>query len=224
MTHTIDFLPAGYHQRRQLDLKKRWRQGLLLVFASLIALGTVQQRHSQARLVAERDRLRLQADAMAAQLGNAEALRQEILDLDASAALLARLQLRPAGTRVLQAIAQSLPAFVSLKEIRTSHERTASRTPASAADRAAKPKDVPAAGGTPQAADLAKLMEQQRESSLVVSLAGIAPDDVAVSAYLAALRRTQLFDDVQLLYTDLHVYREERLRRFGLRLKVRRLL
>ncbi len=55
----------------------------------------------------------------------------------------------------------------------------------------------------------------------MLTLSGIAPDDLAISKYLVALRETKLFERVTLAFTGQHQVRDENWRNFQIKLQVR---
>lgn len=155
---------------------------------------------------------------MTAQLENPESLRKQIQELDARANLLTFLQVRVPPTRVLAALTNPLPPFVTLNEVSLKNETVTVLAVPGELPPAAAAKTVT----NPHQADLQRLVDQAKSSELVVTVSGIAPDDVAIARYLAALQDQKLFREVKLLYTDEHTLLEHPRRRFGLRLTLRR--
>lgn len=223
MIPSIDFLPIEYRQARKLRQKRLWQRGVAVALVVLLALGVVGQRQRRATLVANRDRLRDQSAKMLTQLGAPDALRRQIQTSELRANLVSRLRVRPAPTRLLAAVANSRPPSVSLTSLRLTTEplhsrRSNSETPAIAS--------VPAPDANrqkpPEVKDLDQLRTQDEKQGLFLLLDGLAADDVSVSQYLARLEQTGLFDDLHLIYTDRYRHGDTDLRRFAIRVQVRR--
>ena len=219
MIQTIDFLPTSYHQKRQAHQKTLWRRGVFFVFMALIAAGAFGQWQSRLRLQTTRDGLRKQVADMTIQLAGRDALERKIEQLDCQADLIACLRVRTRPTHVLAAVVSSLPKFVTLTELRAAYDANASSAlRPSPTDQ----QQTEAAQKSAAQIDLDRLKEDARQNSLFVTLAGIAPDDVAIAHYLVTLQETNTFDDVQLRYTDQYSLRDHSLREFEIRLRVRK--
>jgi Tfp pilus assembly protein PilN len=212
----IDFLPASYQQRRERGRKRVWRRGVFLVLLGLLMLGGLKQRQTRLELVRERDELRRRGADMLAQLGSADALRSQVRALDTRAELIGRLSVRTPPTRLLAEIAAALPEFVTLTEVRLGHERLATNVSTTAENNGSPPAEP-----SPVEKDVAQLREQAETQAIVVTVHGVAPDDLAVSKYLAALQETGSFDEVRLQFADQHTYRDHPLRSFAVQLRVR---
>lgn len=224
LNQNIDFLPASYKQTRHRNQRKVLRRSALVVFLALIVAGTIGQRHSRTLLERRRNELKSNAERMIAQLGSPETLKQDIARFDAQANLLTYLRLRVPPTRLMSTITNSLPLHVTLTEFYMKFEnvpvvaapagRQAPGQDAAAAAQAAKDKP-------PIERDLADLQKAASDMMLVVSINGIAPHDTAIAQYLAELQRTGIFSHVTLLYTDQYEIEDWKMRRFGIRLRVR---
>ena len=157
---------------------------------------------------------------MTEKLNGAEDLCRKIDHLDAQADLVSHLRLRTTNTRILAAVTNSLPKFVTLTELRSYHDKiAASRTSNETNDQndANITEEQPA-----KRLDLEQLRREEEENALFVTFSGIALDDVAIAKFLVALTETNTFDDVQLRFTDQHVFRDHQLRNFGTRLRVKK--
>lgn len=218
----IDFLPASYHQAQERRRIKMWRGTIVGIALLLSLLGSAQQYYRHLELAATRDTLEQQVLDSFAQLQGGDAKRRQIDNLEAQANLVTLLRLRVAPTRLLSATVECLPEFVSLIEFRVERGRTS--TASSKRSRTGRPKAAGSADEEKSAAqlDLEQLLSERSQTTLCVTLTGIAPDDLSVSHYLAALEATGLFDSVQPLYTDETEYRELPMRVFSVRLTVRR--
>lgn len=218
MPPQIDFLPKSYHDRRQRRHRSLWRQGMLSIVALLVVAGVWGQKQRLKRLDQDRIQLLAQAQAMQSQTSEAAALRREIEQLDARANVRALVRLRVPATRILAAVTESLPAFVALAELRTAWEPD--QPPA---QRSTKGAAAASAGGSrPAASELELLRQELVQNRLTVSLVGTAPDDVAIAAFLTALGRSSVFEEVRLVYAVEEHERGYSRRRFDIKLRVRR--
>ena len=219
MVQDIDFLPLSYKHDRQRRQKRISRRITLVVFLALIVAGTIQQRKTQSRLQARSVVLKTEAGRLVAQIGNPQPTRDEIRRLDVRAELITRLRLCVSPTRVLQAVASSLPQYVSLTRCNLVQADVAHRN---AREKPKSSNTPPPNSKSPGERDLEKLIEEAQKTAIVVTLEGLAPDDMAVSAYLGALQKTNLFDEIHLAYSDRTSYGEHILRGFRATLRVRR--
>jgi hypothetical protein len=222
MVPQVDFLPATYHQQRRRKQTTLWRRMMVFFFLALAMLGTWQQRKLQRKLEARRDELKSRAEGLEQSLPLDTELEQRLRDLDVQTQLLTQLSVRVPTTRVLAALTNALPEFVSLNECQTeigaveglppTNMRVSPRSTASGANQSpASPFD----------ADVAELRLAKDHSALLITLHGLAPDDFAISRYLVLLRETKLFERSTLVYSGQHRLRDESLRCFQLRLQVK---
>jgi hypothetical protein len=210
----IDFLPADVHVRRVRQHARRWRWAVAAAFVVLTLVGLAGNRVQHARLASARDRLKPQANAVAALDVQMAALRQEIELLGLQADLRGALRLQPATTVLVAAVTTALPDRVALTELRVTDDRSAAAS--------LPPVPPEKASATPPARlDLERLGAERRVARRIVTVRGLAPDDAAVSDYLEALRHSGPFTDVRLLFTDRHERRGNELRSFSLELRVR---
>lgn len=220
MTQIINFLPDSYHRRRQKQRKRIWRRGVFVVFVALIAAGALGQWRSRLRLESTRDGLQRQVSDVTARLADRGELQRQVEQLDFEADLIAYLRVRIPPTRVLADVVDSLPKFVALTELRAEYDRTSAET-------SRRTQTSPSTAETeehrsPAEIDFEEIRQEFDRQALFVTLAGIAPDDMAIARFLKTLERTNTFDRVQLLYTDRHSVRDLSLRKFGVRLRVKR--
>lgn len=215
----IDFLPAGFHDRQRQRRARGWRWGFAAAFVGLAGLGLAGNYLQHARLQAHRDRLAPQAQAVADLDRQTADLRNRIESLGLKADLRARLRLQPATTRLLAAVAAPLPPHVTLTDLHFGEEVAAEIVPASS--QAAQASDQPPQPPVRQDLDRLAVASDRRS---VLTVRGLAPDDAAVSDYLAGIGRAGLFDRVRLLFTDRHDYHGHELRAFSVELRVRRLV
>lgn len=220
MNMEIDFLPESYHKKRQCRQKKTWRRGILVVFMLIIGASTYQQWLQQADLEANRDEMWRRARDMVSQLDNPQKLRHQIRLLDDKANLVTLLRVQVPPTRILASVTNRLPDFVTLTEIQSDYQPVGSRSDNQPGTKN-KSRDNDSENEAASTIDYDHLKQRRRTTALFVTLSGLAPDDMAVSEYLAGLEQTDDFDDVQLLYTDQHDFRKHPVRKFGIRLRVR---
>ncbi|MBW3540252.1 MAG: hypothetical protein KY476_08275 [Planctomycetes bacterium] len=217
MSYDVDFLPAGYRQERGRRHDRRWRWAVVVVLLALLAAGAIGQRQKLARAEDDLRRLEQTAQQMRTQLQTAEASSARLQVAEARAELAARLQHRICATRLLAAIAGSLPDDVTLSRLELLEERVASdsrrpRTPSRTEASVQKP---------PHQLDLDDLSSRRRETAGVVVLEGVAADDVAISRFLSGLAGTALFDEQRLVFTDSYELQGASFRSFEVRLQVR---
>lgn len=214
----IDFLPAGFHDRRRQRRARGWRWGFAAAFVGLAGLGLAGNRLQHARLEAARDQLAPQARAVADLDRQTAELHTRIESLGLKADLRARLRLRPATTRLLAAVTAPLPEHATLTDLHLVEEVSP--------DGAAAAPPAPQASGQPPLPPVKQDLDRLTTASgrrLMLTLRGVAPDDAAVSDYLAGLGRSGLFDQIRLLFTDRHDHHGHDLRSFSVELRVRRL-
>ena len=218
--HDIDFLPADYVCRRTTRTSNNWLRIVFVTAVSLMVIGGLAQMHSLNQLTAQRSRLQEQTNELLSKLGSIDVLRGELKIVESEGRLLDVLRLNVPPTRWLSAVVQALPSQVSLHEMRTNLEEIAESSARGTVARSnSKPPEEQA--GDPRQRDLDRLATTAERQSLVISLSGTADDDQAVSSFLNALQRTNLFDRVQLLFTDQHNRGDGALRSFAVRLRVR---
>jgi len=209
----IDFLPSGFHDRKRRHRARGWRWGVAVVFVALGGLGLAGNRIQHARLRAGHGLLAPQAAAVADLDRQSTELRGRIESIGLKADLRARLRLRPATTRLLAAVTGPLPSHVTLTELHVSEGLTPAAAPPA---QPAPDQPLP----PPVRRDLDRL-DGESGRPVLVSVRGVAPDDAAVSDYLAGLGRSGLFDEVRLLFTDHHDHLGHGLRAFSAELRVR---
>lgn len=213
MVQSIDFLPASYHRAKQQHQKKVWRRALLGVSLTLIVMGTLRPFYVQSTLIQARNRMTQQANGMLSQLEDPSTLHKRIEFLTTQANLRVGLRLHASPTRVLHAVTSSLPPFVTVTEYRATFNEAAGR---------ATPPATEQEDAYPEQTDLKRLHAQRRTTMHTVSLKGIAPNELAVTKYLASLQKTGLFVDVKPIVSEPFTYRKHLLRSFTFHLQVAR--
>ena len=218
MVPQIDFLPATYHVQRQREHKTLWRRMTVLFFLTLAVLGTWQQRTLRTKLESRRDELRARAEGLLQSLPVEAKLDQQLRELETQAQLLTTLEFRIPTTRLVAALTNSLPEFVSLSECQAEAGLIEGAVVANA------PLATPSANKEkppPFEADLTELKNASSRTTTMLTLTGFAPDDSAISRYLVQLKETGLFERVTLAYSGQHRVRDEALRTFQVRLQVK---
>jgi Tfp pilus assembly protein PilN len=218
MVPSIDFLPATYHLQRQREHKTLWRRMMVFFFLALAVLGTWQQRQIRRKLELRRDELQTKAQGLMQAVPVKSKVTQELNSLETKSLLLTTLELRVPMTRMLAAVTKSLPELVSLNECHAEAGLMESSGPSVPA---VIPAQISKEKPPPFEADLTELRNASSRTAMMVTLSGIAPDDLAISAYLVALRETELFERVTLAFTGQHLVRGENWRNFQIRLQVR---
>lgn len=218
MVPQIDFLPATYHLQRQREHKTLWRRVTVLLFLTLAVLGTWQQRTLRTKLESRRDELRARAEGLTQALPVEAKLDQQLRELETQAQFLTTLEFRVPATRLVAALTNSLPEFVSLSECQAEVsviEGAVVATAPTVAPSAIKEK-LP-----PFEADLVELKNAGARTTTMLTLTGFAPDDSAISRYLVQLKETGLFERVTLAFSGQYRIRDEALRTFQVRLQVK---
>lgn len=222
MVPQIDFLPASYHVQRQREHKTLWRRMMVFFFLALAAVGTCQQREIRRKLENRRDELQSMAEGLLQPVKAQSTLEQQLSDLETRALLLTTLELRVPMTRVLNAITTTLPELASLNECNAeSGQKENSNLRTSVGPAPPQPAAAIKTPKSPFESDLTALRDASGVSAMMLTLTGIAPDDLTISQYLFALRETGLFERVTLSFTGQHAVREETWRKFEVRLQLK---
>lgn len=214
----IDFLPADYVCQQTTRSNDNWLRGVFVAVLGLMAIGWYAQQRSISDLTSRRDRLRQQAVTLASQTDRGELLRVELQQLEDNGRLLNGLRTQVPPTRWLTAIVNSLPEKACFTEIHSEVDDGVDTT---------RPLDPHSAKSTPAPRsnaikeDLGRLAKTTPQRSLSIMLRGTATDDLEVSSLLTALHKLQLFDHVQLLFTDQQTVGNRILRSFAIRLRTR---
>jgi len=223
MIESIDFLPADYHRKRQRSRKTYWRSAVFVAFVVLVGAGAFRQHLNRCELEATRDGLQRQADQMISQIQSTDALKEQIRQLETRTELTATLRYQAVPTRILQAVTETLPQYVRLTRIQLGREKFTQRSSGGVL-RLRRGKEKSKQDKKPSVQRvLETLRTANRDTRLFVAVEGVAPDDVAISRYLAALQASGVLQTIQLLFTDRYVDRGLPLRRFGVRLYVRQI-
>ena len=217
---SVDFLPASYHEEQVRVKRSIWRKCTLVVVLAMIVLGTFRHRDVQKELQEQSRRAQENAKNMAAELMNPAELRQQIHVLQVRANLMSYLRIGVPPTLLVSSVTNNLPAYISLTKIESTYESdTASQSRANKRKRDGKESSK---NRLAEEKDLEQLSEETKNSDVFVTVRGIAPDDVAISQYLAALNKTNVFNEVKLKSIDKDRYSGFPMRRFEIRLRVKK--
>jgi hypothetical protein len=217
----IDFLPPTYLQNRIRRRKTIWHRGAAALFLAGILAGSVQQYRMRLELQSRRDRVRQDAERMTGQLVQPAVLQKQIERLDAQAELITFLKVRVPPTRILAALSNHLPEYVSLTRFEIKSDALPALGGGPPKPPPAPANAAPAEAKLPERVDFEKLKAAADGTAVFVIVDGIAPDDISIALWLSALQHEGLFSDVKLLFTEEHQQYGHRLRQFGLRLAVR---
>lgn len=232
--NVLDFLPDSYRQRRAQRQRSKLRRWAVAISLALMLAGGVEQQRKIEELRGQQALLHQQHQQFLLRLPDPGALRQTLKRLEAQANLVNYLRLRVPPTRLLACITNTLPRYVSLAELHVEYE-TASRPATSRANApparaapttkqrvAARQPDRPEEPALPSESDIKRLLEDAERYRTVITVSGMAIDDLAVSRYLANLERTGLFEDVRLVFTREQPVFDQPRRTFEIRLTLKR--
>lgn len=195
--HDIDFLPAEYRQRHAR--RRSGNQGLavaLAVVAAVACSGAWQtfRYHQASRQLAE---ISPHYNDALEQSGLLAAKQLELQPEAAAAELVVYLHHPWPKSQILLAVVASLPEEVVLERLTIGRQSgETGRRPLGAPS--ASGAEGPAAATAPAASDLAMLRARCDASPTIVSLQGTTSDSVALNQYLAQLKQSPLFSQVEL--------------------------
>lgn len=214
----IEFLPADYVCVKTKRNESNWLRVLFAVVLTLIAIGWGAQRNSILELTARRNRMHEQATLLLSKLDSSETLQTELNRLKNETRLVDALRSNIPPSRWLQAIVNLLPSQTVVSEIRAEFD-DGTESPRQSMTAGAPPKTDEKTIGDPVEKDLARLTRLVPRQSLRISLRGTAADDLEVSQFLNALHQNDLFEHVQLLFTDQKAQKDRQIRSFAIRLR-----
>ena len=216
----IDFLPADYVCVQATRTNNNWLRGLFATVLVLMAIGWAAQHKSMIDLTARRNRMQEHANSVLSKLDSGDHLKAELNHAENGTRLLDGLRSQVPPTRWLSAIVGALPSQTSMIEIHAEIDdgtEVITRPDPNAA--ANKPNPTTPTDLVQQ--DLDRLSKLTPRRSLTISLRGSAADDLEVSKLLTALHKTELFEKVQLLFTDQLALGDKTIRSFAIRLRTR---
>ncbi len=217
MIPEIDFLPASYREIRRRHRNRIWRRTIVVIFLTLVTLGTVRQREIQHELQTQKNTLKQRAQLMNEQLENPEQLNQKIQHAEIRANLLASILIDESPAQLLSIISTALPDFVSLNEFRFSFEKVKSN------ENSIRKNTPPGEQENllPELADLKILQERYKTENLVINLEGFSPDHLAISNYMSHLNQVGLFKEIELIQSNESTFEGQPMRVFRLRMVVK---
>ena len=217
MIPEIDFLPASYREVRRRHQNRIWRRTIVVIFLTLVTIGTVRQRDIQHHLQAQKDTLEERAQLMNEQLENPAELNQKIQQAEIRDNLFASILLDESPAQLLSILADALPDFVSLDEFRFSFEEVSLKENPLNKNTPPGKQDKP----LPELADLKILQERYKRENLVINLQGISPDHLTISNYMSRLNQVGLFKEIELIQSNESIFEGQPMRVFRLRIVVK---
>ena len=216
MIPEIDFLPSSYREVRRRHQNRIWRRTIVVVFLTLVTLGTVRQREIHNDLLAKKKTLEDRVELMNQQLEDPDQLSANIKQAEIRADLLAGLELDESPAQVLRIISSALPQYVSLNEFQFLFEKQLKQPQAPGKKEAPKEPEQT----LPELVDLENLKAKHTQENLVVNLQGISPDHLSISHYMSNLDQMGMFKEIDLIQSNETIYQDQPMRSFRLRIVV----
>ncbi|WP_339730388.1 PilN domain-containing protein [uncultured Gimesia sp.] len=216
MIPEIDFLPASYREVRRRHRNRIWRRTIVVIFLTLVTLGTVRQREIQHELQTKKKTLEDRVQLMHQQLEDPAQLNQKIKQAEIRANLLCGLQLDESPAQVLSIISSALPNYVSLNEFQFQFEKVFDRDQPPGKKIAVKTPD----NTLPELVDLQNLQSLHAQEDLVIKLQGISPDHLSISNYMSNLDQMGMFKEIDLIQSNETIFEGQPMRAFRLRVVV----
>lgn len=216
MIPEIDFLPASYREVRRRHRNRIWRRTIVVIFLTLVTLGTVRQREIQHALRTQKSKLQERAQLMNDQLESPDQLKQKIRHAEIRANLLAAILLDESPAQLLSILSHALPDFVSLSEFRYAFENVTDKENSLGIDTPPENEEP-----IPELADLKILQQRYKRENLVINIEGISPDHLAISNYMSNLDQVGLFKEIELVQSNETTFEDQLMRVFRLRMVVK---
>jgi Tfp pilus assembly protein PilN len=209
MSQNPNFLPEDYVQRREQHRAAVLFIGLFIaVMGGIFAAYKVGETGPRQAL-ADRDRVAQLYDDAGKRLAQMQEMDNEKQRMMAKAEVTAVLLERVPRSALLREVSELMPKGASLLALEL-HSRDIQQ---------ARPAPHPDPAGNGQdAAKAEPPRPPQRE--VKVTLTGIAPTDGHVATFIAALGRSKLLTDVNLLYSEEFKHKEEIVRRFKVEMRL----
>ncbi|MCA9013804.1 MAG: PilN domain-containing protein [Planctomycetaceae bacterium] len=220
MIPEIDFLPASYREVRRRHRNRIWRRTIVVIFLTLVTLGTVRQREIQHALQTKKKTLEDRVLLMNQQLDDPAQLAQKIKQAEIQADLLAGLQLDESPAQLLSIISSALPEYVSLNEFQFQFEKVVARDKSTGKISPAKTPAKTTAKTLPELVDLENLQTRHAQEALVINLQGISPDHLSISNYMSNLDQLGMFKEIDLIQSNETLFEGQPMRAFRLRMIV----
>ncbi|QDT45969.1 Fimbrial assembly protein (PilN) [Gimesia alba] len=216
MIPEIDFLPASYREVRRRHRNRIWRRTIVVIFLTLVTLGTVRQREIQHELETKKKTLEDRVQLMNQQLEDPTHVTQKIKQAEIRANLLAGLQLDESPAQLLSIVSSALPEYVSLNEFQFQFEKVFDREKSIEKKIPATTKDKI----LPELVDLENLHALHAQEDLVIKLQGISPDHLSISNYMSNLDQMGMFKEIDLIQSNETIFEGQPMRAFRLRMVV----
>ncbi len=217
MMKQANFLPGDYIEKRA---QRRTNIVCLILFV-VVMVGVaggfmVTERHQ--RQVDERmsqiNKEMRQASASLQQLKMLEAKREEMMK---KASISASLMEPVPRSLLLATVTNDLPAGVSLTEFKLSSKDVSQKSSATASRiRRSRNKKSPPSNTVTASASGEVVVLKKWET--IIEITGLAPTDIQVAQFIAQLHKSNLFHEVNLVYSEEHEIEEEIIREFKLML------
>lgn len=212
---TLDFLPVEYVRLR--ETRRRHAQYRLIVCAAagLIVCGIVGQLREQAVLSARVERMQRDLVTLEAQIADTAALQTELAALDEELRWWKLLRWRQSPADMLATFSSTVPQEVVLTALVLAGEARPIAATGGLSMSPTSPVPLPAARR-----DLDSLLRRRQAESVIVTIEGMATDDIAITHWLTALHQDRRFERVDLISLDQLQHDAETSRSFSIRLQL----
>ena len=190
----IDFLPAEYRRQHARRQQQPWRVLVVLVFLGILGAASFAQSRLRRRVESELDAIgptRATATERQTQLVQ---LQTQLATSRARADLITYLRHPWPRTQLIRAVLAPLPEAVTLKTLRIDRQVAPGRQAVTQLSRVARESEQAELDRLgPAGRDLVRLRAECDETSIHVSIGGVASQSAAVHDYLSELGRANLF-------------------------------
>ena len=217
MMKQANFLPEDYIEKRAQRRTNIVCLSLFVVVMAGVAGGFVMTERRQ-RLVDERmgqiNKEMRQASTSLQQLKMLEAKREEMMK---KASISASLMEPVPRSLLLATVTNDLPAGVSLTEFELS-SKDVSQESSTSASRVRRSRNKKSPSSNNVTASSAGEVVAPKKWETIIEITGLAPTDIQVAQFIAQLHKSNLFQEVNLVYSEEHEIEEEIIREFKLML------
>lgn len=186
-TNNMNFLPEDYVERRQAARAAVIFIGLLVVVIAGIIGAYVYQQFDSRAVFDERDRVNAEFEDASKSITKAQEMDQEKARMVAKAELTTTLMERVRRSALLAELTTLQPKGLTILSLELKTADAPLAAPAIAIDKAA-------------GADASPVKPPQAD--VTIQLTGTAPTDGHVAQYIAALSKSKLLSEVNLLFSD----------------------
>ena len=201
ITPDIDFLPVHYREKKVQRQTNAWRVGVTVLMVGAIATALACQIGLRYQAECELAELNTRHAAAQGQTQHLADLQLQLKAVNERAGLYAYLQHPWPRTQICAAVIDGLPAQVTLQELRIWRETPAASNNANSPDRnraKSRADEVAELAKLSAAArDLRKLRDELDKQQTVVSLSGVASDEVLMRSYLKHIAQNEWFSKVE---------------------------